>query len=271
MRRLAQIRVRSDSRTLQDLVSKISAGVDDLRFNIDYGILTVNTYEEREGYSILMDDITKQNLDFSFAEFREYSKKEMNEAKLFHTNVVFPWEHDPEKSAEYYGTKYSVPNRMECECTKIQICDLYLDTKKIGRNHFVQIIPEFIISEFTKTVLEENQCTGFELKPVADFKRRNLGTYYQLIVNNILPAMSDKVKVEPYNNQQFKCNCIYKGYPKSELIYYKDSLLDAKDFNLTYEYLNAYRVRQLIVSSKVRDIFAKNKIKVNRFEPLKII
>jgi hypothetical protein len=45
----------------------------------------------------------------------------------------------------------------------------------------------------------------------------------------------------------------------------------AKDFNLTCERLNAYEVRELVVSKKVRDIFTANKIRVYGNKPVVLL
>jgi len=44
-----------------------------------------------------------------------------------------------------------------------------------------------------------------------------------------------------------------------------------QDFNLTFEYLNVYETRLLVVSAKVKDLFHKHKIKLFRPESVRFV
>lgn len=221
-----------------------------------------------------MQELETNRTDCSFVESREYTKQELKEARFFHVGVHYPWEHDALKDTEHYGTKYEIAQDNRCErCGKNQASELKLDVKKIGKRHFVHIRPELIITEYAKEVIENNNLNGYEIFPASDYKNRDVQKVFQLVVKNVLPPLDDRVRIEPYKHYPVSnCeSCSLKGFPRSEFIYKKEEMEQFQDFNLTFEYLNAYQVRLLIVSSKVKELFQKHKIKLLRPEPVTFI
>ena len=236
--------------------------------------LEITTDEASTGFINLMQALETKRINYSFVESREYTKQELKEAKYFHVGVYYPWEHGPLKDAEYYGTKYEYVHDHRCkDCSKTQASELKLDVKKIGKKHFVHIRPEIIITDYAKEVIESNQLNGYEILPASDYKNRDEPKVYQLVVKNILPPLDDRVRFEAYelypvSDCQF---CSSKGFPRSEFIYRTQEMEQFRDFNLTFEYLNTYQIRLLIVSAKVKELFQKHKINLLRPEPVRFI
>jgi len=236
--------------------------------------LEITTNVATTGFIELMDLLKKNHINYSFIELREYSKQELKESRFFHVGVLYPWERDALKDAEYYGTKYEITHNHNCEhCDKVQVSELKLDVKKIGKNHFVHIRPELIITDYAKNVIESSQLSGYEIRPARDYKNRDVQKVYQLVVKNVLPPLDDRVRFDSYEHYPVSnCeSCSLKGFPRSELIYGKEEVGQFQDFNLTFEYLNAYQTRLLIVSAEVKELFQKHKIKLLRPEPVRFI
>jgi len=142
-------------------------------------------------------------------------------------------------------------------------------------------MPEILINERLRLLLEENQITGYRLRPVTDFKQRTDFLLYQLIITNTLPEMSAKISIEV---DRFGGNKNFKPYPcetcgrngiirRSEAIYENEKLTKVCDFNLSKEYfgINMYCVQDIIVTQKLRKLFKENKISRVMFDPVSII
>lgn len=274
MRRNTQISVYTTEEQVEKLAKKYRVYKEkELEIRVLGTIIIFdNLYSDSDIYIELMKDIEIYNLRFGYAEYREYTNKELLQAELYHVDIPYPWEHEPEKDAEYYGTQFNYPHGRDCVCTREQISELVLNTKKIGKWQFVRIIPELIVSELTKNIIEEYSFTGCQFLPVANYKGRETKSYYQIVVTNILPSISQAVRIEVADMPEHQCElCPYVGYRRSEFIYEKNRFGEYMDFNLTYERFDAYQTRELIVSSKVKEAFNKHKIKLYRFEPIRFI
>ncbi|MGQ7887513.1 hypothetical protein [Paenibacillus sp. WC2504] len=252
---------------MNDIIEKINGKVDEISSRtIAYGLITVKTNEAREGYQELLKMLEERNLEYTFAEGRKYTKKEMDSSYFFHVNVPFPWEHEPLKNAAYYGTVYETLE-VDCECQLQQISELRLDVKKMKKSHLITIYPQLIVTEHAKNIIIQNELTGCEFLPANDYKERELGQVFEMRVINILPLLSERTRLEKVKLKHCS-RCIAGAVLRSELIYEKADLKLVLDFNLTTERLNAYDARQLVVSKKVRDVFNENKIKVYGYEPV---
>lgn len=269
MRRSAEICFHGKKEILNEIYAKISMYSE--KINITADMLTVEIYEDTQGYVLLMDELTKRDIKYTFAEGREYTKEELKAAKFFSMEIIYPWESDG-TTAEKFGTRYE-NTCQRCGIGKKQISDLIIDTKKAVKYDISTIQPEIIVNERLYNLINENGLTGCSFKTIKDFRERNDIVLYQLIVTSILPPMNEAIRVETVDG--FKCEeCKRNGeILRSEAIYEGGSLQKASDFNLTYEYfgLNLYCSRHVIVSSKVYNIFNKNKIKRVAFEPVRII
>ena len=270
MRKRATIVITADSYILEEIYYKINADATEIHIVDD--MLRVKIYQDTKGFQILMDTILKKSLRYTFAEGREYTKDEYKNARYFHCEVMYPWEHDP-KNAEDYGTEYTRINTCpQCGFGKVQSSDLIINIKKMGKNQFAQIIPEFIITENVRQIIEDNNLSGCDFKPVRDFKGRTEPILYQLIINNILPRMDGDVRFEIWEAAYCPVCDTNGKFLRSEIVYKSQDLRGAQDFNLTSEYIGDanYLGRHLIVSAKVRDLLIKNKIKPIAYEPVRI-
>ncbi|MBM7569525.1 hypothetical protein [Paenibacillus sacheonensis] len=272
MKRKAIIHISENADTLNKIMSIFENRLDEIKLYPNH-FLEIKTDEEASGYEEIMSLIVKEKWRHTFHEEREYSKQEMKAAKYFHIGVAYPWEHDPMKDAEYYGTTYEYLKSKSCNCNKVQVSKLQLDVKKLGKwKNMAHIRPEYIITEYTKLLIENNELSGCEIREAIDYKGRELHPVFQLVVTNIVPPMQEVVRIEPYSHMEAHCeSCSSKGFLRSELIYRKEELEKFKDFNFTFEYWDAYHIRQPIVSAKVRELFTKHKVRVFRYEPVRFI
>ena len=269
MRRRANISVFSKStEELHRIFEKIKDDLFEGKIYSDN--FTVRIYEDTEGYKTLLDEIEKSGLRYTFAEAREYTKQELESAEFYYTWFIYPWQHDP-KHAEDFGTKFdNIIGCNACGRGKEQVSSLFIDMKKIIKYKIGTVVPEIFVSDDIRNAFEANNITGINFGEVKDYKNREMPKYYQLFVNNILSPMSDRIRVEM--EEASKCKICGNGgiYLRSEMIYKKEDLADAKDFNLTKEYLWGYGIRQVVISSKVRNLFREHKCRVG-YEPVEII
>ncbi|MEL7567917.1 MAG: hypothetical protein AAGU27_23995 [Dehalobacterium sp.] len=271
MRRHVQIRIREKIDLLNEIYAKMTPYTD--KIDITGSMLTVEMYEDTEGYGILVDWLQKRNIEYAFAESREYTKDEIRQAKFFNIAVIYPWEADG-VTADEYGTQYSSNSACKkCGIGRKQISDLIIEKRKMGKYDIATITPEIIINERLLNLICDNDLTGYEFKPVKDVKGKEKPDLYQLVINNILPQMSNEIKTVT-DKTSFCDECKMHGvFLRSEIVYESDALKNAKDFNLSYEYFGAriYCNRQIIVSNKVYDLFTNNKVKRVAFEPVRIV
>lgn len=211
---------------------------------------------EEEDITSLISNISEKGYKYNYFESREYTKSEKINAEFFDLYINYPWQID-QKSAKDYGTMYDGEGELE------QISDLIVDTKKIGKNHICTINPELIVSEeFYNTVIEKD-LSGCSFGKVTDYKNRQGPSFYQLNIENVLPEMSKKVRTMVESDRLG-----ITTYLKSEIIYEKEQFLKkAKDFNLTYEYFDNFKMQRVIVSKAVIEVIKFKKIKLN-FDPI---
>lgn len=242
------------------------------------GPLTIVLYADTSEFEFLIAELERRNLKFRRAEVREYTKKELEQTELFHMILAFPYELDGE--IPNYGTAYekSCP---DCDIGLIQTSDLIVNAKKFSKYDIATLMPEILINERLRLLLEENQITGYTLRPVTDIKKRTDILLHQLIITNTLPEMSNQVRVD---REYFDGNQNFKPYPckicgrngmirRSEAIYKREKLMRVCDFNLSKEFfgINMYCVQDIIVTQKLRKLFKNNKISRMAFDPVSIV
>jgi hypothetical protein len=274
MRRNAQISIYSNPILINELFDKYKSNNDIEVTNLDTTLIIDNIYTDTILFQLLMQEIKSNKLEYDYVDAREYTKEELKNAEYFHMRVPYPWEHDQEKDAKFYGTQYEYPKGSNCECQREQISELLVDIKKVGKNHFVEIIPEYIVSEYAMELIKDAGFTGCIFKPAWDYKNRETPRIYQLFATNILPPISKQIRIENWenlNNHEGCRYCLLKTYLRSEMIYNKEDLQGAKDFNLSLEHFDNYMNRKMVVSLKVRELFNKSKIRVYGYEPVSLI
>ncbi|REE80991.1 hypothetical protein A8990_12037 [Paenibacillus taihuensis] len=156
MKRTALVQIRVNNDISKKIYGQFLDEVDKITV-LPTG-LEVTTDVATTGFIELLRLLETEHINHSVIESREYTKQELKEAAFFHVGVLYPWEHDVLKDAEYHGTKYIKNPRCE-RCGKVQASKLMLDVKKIGKRHFVHIRPELIITEYAKGVIESNQLS----------------------------------------------------------------------------------------------------------------
>lgn len=241
------------------------------------GPLEVRLYTDIPEFAFLMSHIREMKLKYDYVEVREYTKKEIQEAEYYAIGILpYPYEHDPEKNAEYFGTKYD-GDIAQLE-TRNQISPLYVDVKKFLKYKIASIIPERLIPEKTKKEFEENGFMGVGYGDVIDYKGRDFCKFYQFFVNSILPPLEliDLAKEMPferigtYVTKFYHFNKVSEVYVRTEYVYNKDDFKDAKDFNLTKEWFwgGNYHSQTLIVSKRVYNWLKSTKHRIP-MEPIR--
>lgn len=200
-----------------------------------------------------------------------YSKKEIeNNIKYFRMYPSYPTELEGTDESDY-GTITDGG----CPCCGVgnkSLGDVLIDSKLMKKCKIGCLIPDYVVSEEVKEIIESNGLTGvtFE-KRVKDFKGREMNDFYVMNIENILPPMS---KTTWLNENQLAKKCDVCGYRttylESDIKYESEKLDNTLDFNLTKEYVNNYWNRELVVSAKVRKVFKENKIRVD-FKPVTLL
>ena len=166
-----------------------------------------------------------------------YTKKELDNAKYFRLLPSFPLELEGTSSADY-GTKH----KYSCEYKFCRMCgelvgNVYVDRKFMKNNKFGTLYPDLFVSEEIKNVIEESELTGVKFGSlVKDYKGREMKEkYYVMHITSILPPLSQSTWIEESSTCSFGHTT---RYLRSDLMYEKDKLVNAQDFNLTCEHLN---------------------------------
>lgn len=244
-----------------------------LDFKVSSSFFDFRMYQDGKGYDYIMKQIKSLGLRYSYWEAREYTKAEIKNAEFFWLNFIYPWEHDSNYNAEKYGTKYSREDICPaCGRGKKQISELIVDLKKVIKYKVATINPEIMVSTEVREQIEKNGLSGVSFDEVRDYKNREMPIYHQMFIHNILPPMSNKIRVEIEDVSHCKvCN---RGgiYLRSEAIYERKDLGNTKDFNLTNEFFWSanYCVSDIIASTRARDVLNNCKVRFG-YEPVEII
>ena len=211
--------------------------------------------------------ISEQGMDTGLFSRVYYTKKEIAQTRYFHFLEQCPLELEGTSAAEY-GTKYE-GRCFSCDSGGIRIGDVLIDRKFVRNVRFGNLLPELIVSKELKELIEEAELTGITFGPmVKDFKNREIPPFYVAQIDNVLPALSESTWLIPGGScSHCKQETIYL---QSDFQYEEEKLANAKDFNLTCEYLDNWHLRSIVVSAKVRNLFNENKIRVCRFTPVTI-
>ena len=97
-------------------------------------------------------------------------------------------------------------------------------------------------------------------------------SFHVMDVETVLSPMASSTWLirDDYEHKWYK-DCGHQVvYLRSDVQYEAEKLKDAKDFNLSYEYVDNFRLRVIIVSARVRKLFQQHKIHAGFF-PVAII
>lgn len=270
MKRYAAFTIRGTEEQLDRLFSLAHGAAKVAK--IISGTLYIDDLDEDTDVFHEIETILKnQKLSYSFAELRDYTKHEMMASQFFEMRVIYPWETDG-KVAENFGTKYE-RSCSSCIYGRRQVSTLTFNSRKVGRYDIVSLPPAIIINERLRDILLRSDITGYDIQPVVDTRVAAESKFYQLVIGNVLPPLSEKVRYE-YDLELFCDECRSCGRAvRSDMVYESYKTDDAKDFNLTNESFGFSNQCQpsIIVSKKLYDLFHANKVKRVFFEPVRLI
>lgn len=193
--------------------------------------------------------------------------KELNEWPYFELRVNYPLHYEGTLPYDY-GTKYT-DECPKCCYRENVIGNVLVNGRFLKKCSIGCMPPHYFVAEYIKKIIEKNALTGISFgERIADWKGRNMEPKYILNVTNVLPPMHSSTWFEE-SVPLHKCPHEIV-YCDSEYRYERQQLSNAQDFNLTYEYLNNYYMRYIVVSSRVRRVFKENGIKAG-FAPIKLI
>lgn len=262
--------------TDRDILKKLQEYIEPyaIETKLTGGPLTIILYADTPAFSMLITELNNQNLKYRQAEVREYSKKELEQAELFYMEIVYPWELDG--GTPDFGTEY-IKSCPDCNHGVIQKSDLIVNTAKLKKYDISTTQRGIIINEKLRLLFDANNITGYELRPVIDYKGRTEPIMHQLIINNILPVMSSETQIDIVQNDPHCSPCKTCGrngiIRRSEAKYERSKLKNICDLNLSTEYfgIDLYCKQDIIVSAKLRKLFQTHKIKRVAFDPVSII
>ncbi len=199
---------------------------------------------------------------YHFYELAKYTTSEIKNAEYFEMGISCALESEG-TSAASYGTIYTncCP---ECNIGGIPIGDVFVDRKFVKKYQIASVKPDIFVSKQVKWLIESNNLTGVRFETMLkDFKGRELPEYYCMRIDNILPPADKRTwfSFDPPARECKKCG-IKVPYLHSDFYYKRSDLEELNDFNLTYEFINNFSERAIIVSKKVKEIFKINKVRV---------
>ena len=236
----------------------------------DYGQVALPLEENSPSFNYVMDVAEAHHLHPSVFQIVHYTPSELERVPFFRMMLPSPLELEGKNAADY-GTKYAGACPL-CGFGGTPIGDVFVDRKFMRTCKIGVLPPDICVSEGVKELIESNQLTGISFDhKIRDFKGRDMPDFYVMDVHHILPPMSNSVWLKQFSpNPRYK-QCGHQVlYLRSDIQYEKYKLEGANDFNLTCEYINNYRVRELIVSAKVRKVFRANRIRAF-YEPVAML
>jgi len=195
-----------------------------------------------------------------------YTKSELAAAEFFRILPSSPLELEGITSGKF-GTKH------QDECDKCRVCgelvgDVYVDRKFMKKQKFGTLYPDLFVSEEIKKAIEAAGLTGVKFGGlVKDYKGREMPEkYYVMHITSTLPPLSEST----WTKDGGTCSNGHRvRYLQSDLMYEREKLADAQDFNLTYEHLNNDFLQEVVVSAKAKDVLSGFKLMFR--EPVTIL
>lgn len=230
-----------------------------------HGNLKVILDKDSPSYQYLLEMADKYQLHPHIAQWIEYTKAEKENAEFYAMSIPEPLELEGTNAADY-GTQYA-GGCLNCGLGGKPVSDVLVDRKFIKKYNIGTLYPDIFVSESLKELILENHLTGVSFEhEVKDYKGREIPKYFVMNIHNVLPPMSDSawlIKDKVYDRYR---ECGHQVvYLRSDIQYEREKLNGSQDFNLTNEFVDNYRLRQIVVGAKVRSLFKKNKIYVGFF------
>jgi len=224
----------------------------------DFGNLRL-ILEDQTGVDLFMRICDEKGLHPRVTQWVKYTAAEKKKVEYYSMHVSDPLELEGTNAASY-GTQYE--GRCEyCGLGGRLAGDVLVDRKFVRKHKIGCLYPDIYVSAEIKAIIEGEGLTGVSFEHrVRDYKGRELPELYVMSIHNVLPPMSDATwlieDVDPWNKE---CGH-HTLFLHSDVQYEREKLSGAKDFNLSKEYVNNYRMQEIIVSARVREVFKKHKI-----------
>lgn len=239
------------------------------------GAIGLPLENETNSYQYVIKEVEKQGLHPHIDQIVYYTKSELEQVKYFRMDVMMPLEAEGTEASDY-GTQYEggCPNP-KCRLGKKLVGDVFVDRKflkNVNKRDIGTLIPDIYVSERLKNLIHKEKLTGISFpSKVKDFKGREMPDFYVAEIGHILPPMAGSTWLISDAYHPMYKDCEHQVlYLRSDVQYEKSKLIGAKDFNYSAEHVDNYRLRVLIVSAKVRNIFRENKIRA-WFSPVAIL
>lgn len=212
----------------------------------------------------IVDFAKANNLSVRVIQDVHYTKKEIESIAFFRMEIPYVTELEG-TDAKYYGTQF-YGGCSVCGMGQKLISDVFVDRKLIKKHKIGIINPCIFVHYEVKNKILNEKFSGIKFNfKVNDFKKRPIEDYYVMEINNVLPPMNNTtLLIKSREIEKCEHEIIYL---QSDIHYKNSELKNFKDFNLSCEYVNNYRLQEIIVSAKVRNFFATNKIRV-KFTPI---
>ncbi len=279
------MRIRSRITFREDDVAKAEDILRPFRFRASRNtfIHLVTVFVDDERYDELVKELRTRNIDYHVEQEKVFDQGELRASDYLLLMMDTHWGYpQPEDDFGYRNVSFDVSKACPlCGNGAIQLNPLMIKGKVgFGKRDITAMfwISELIVNTRLRSLIESSDLTGAEFWPLLRYKLGQPGEpivgYYQLLVKSVLhPASSSTifpVVTLPRGIPSCSCGRTGRNWPRNQLRYKRNDLTAAKDFNMTYEWLGGgLGTSQLkVVSSRVYEMFIKNKVKGAVFEPV---
>lgn len=253
-----------DKKDIEDKYKSVSKNI-----RWSYGVCYIEIYSDLPEYSMLVEQLQKNDFYYRVQSKIEFSKKELEEAQFLSFNI----KHLCENTYTNNFNQYFLEETEGSSVHTIQCNDLEILKSDLGNRDIVNSTEnEYIVSNKLKEILEAENFEEVSFRPVYT-KKKHEHIAYQIIIGNYLPCLHSKTDLK-IGNDDWRYNIRSYIMKEDTVLYYpREILTKAKDFNLSSEYFGTgiFPRPMRVVSQRVRQLFIKNKIKGIDFEPIFLV
>jgi len=278
MKRFTCIEISGTNEWCQQIYNDVKDDIpEELRKRYQYkgsGPLELPLEKDNPSYSYVIG-MAQQNDQTPYVyQIVEYTKSEIEDSEYFQMSIHNPFELQAVDNEDDFGTKYEGGcSNPKCRIGKILVGDALADRKLLRKRDIGRMNPGIFVSEKLKNVVCEAGLTGVSFDhEVKDYKGREMEKAYVMDITSVLPPMASSTWLIVEDRNTFIDECGHHNpYLRSDIQYEREKLNDAKDFNLSSEYLYGLRrYQEIVVSAKVRKLFIQRKIRAG-FTPVAIL
>jgi hypothetical protein len=256
-----------------------------LQSDCKYGIHAVYMFVDDSKYEQFKVELEKLQgrpvLDHKAAVYSEY---EMADASFFELSITSEWGF-PQPEDDFAYREVSFDRSTACPlCGEgmRQVKPYYITgCPRFGKNDITSLgwTYALLVTEKLKGLIEAASLTGVQFWPLLRYRKKNpvqepIKSAYQLYNTNELPPVSPTTEIPivwnlPQKKKPCKCGKLGRNFP-IQFHYKRADLSQARDFNKTNEWLGGMLATSQaeIVSRNVYNLFAQNKIRGARFNPV---